>query len=300
MKYKCIKQIGKEGGFGQVYECVDENGNNYASKWLKDDSEFSIQRFEREVRLLSRLNHPNIVKLIDYGQVGEQKFYVMPLYSSCLSSEIPELSKDYNRQLTVINSILTGIQYLHSEGVIHRDLKPDNILYNSDTDIAITDFGLGIQISSDSSTMTQTRNFGTYRYCSPEQELNSHDVDCRTDIYAMGKIIEDIVTDNRSDQNINSGIRMIIDKCTKQRKEERFNSVAELQKFINNVYYLITGASTSQQLDNLLLRLSSDQIGIDELINLGIELLESNDKEKTETFFFFIRKKFLLYIMILL
>ena len=78
---------------------------------------------------------------------------------------------------------------------------------------------------------------------------------------------------------------MIIDKCTKQRKEERFNSVAELQKFINNVYYLITGASTSQQLDNLLLRLSSDQIGIDELINLGIELLESNDKEKTETFF---------------
>ena len=237
MKYKCIKQIGKEGGFGQVYECVDENGNNYASKWLKDDSEFSIQRFEREVRLLSRLNHPNIVKLIDYGQVGEQKFYVMPLYSSCLSSEIPELSKDYNRQLTVINSILTGIQYLHSEGVIHRDLKPDNILYNSDTDIAITDFGLGIQISSDSSTMTQTRNFGTYRYCSPEQELNSHDVDCRTDIYAMGKIIEDIVTDNRSDQNINSGIRMIIDKCTKQRKEERFNSVAELQKCINNVYY---------------------------------------------------------------
>ena len=285
MKYKCIKQIGKEGGFGQGYECVDENGNNYASKWLKDDSEFSIQRFEREVRLLSRLNHPNIVKLIDYGQVGEQKFYVMPLYSSCLSSEIPELSKDYNRQLTVINSILTGIQYLHSEGVIHRYLKPDNILYNSDTDIAITDFGLGIQISSDSSTMTQTRNFGTYRYCSPEQELNSHDVDCRTDIYAMGKIIEDIVTDNRSDQNINSGIRMIIDKCTKQRKEERFNSVAELQKFINNVYYLITGASTSQQLDNLLLRLSSDQIGIDELINLGIELLESNDKEKTETFF---------------
>ncbi len=128
MKYKCIKQIGKEGGFGQVYECVDENGNQYASKWLKDDSEFSIQRFEREVRLLSRLNHPNIVKLIDHGQVGEQMFYVMPLYSSCLSSEISGLSKDYNRQLTVINSILAGIQYLHSEGVIHRDLKPDNIL----------------------------------------------------------------------------------------------------------------------------------------------------------------------------
>ena len=165
----------------------------------------------------------------------------------------------------IINSILSGIQYLHSEGVIHRDLKPDNILCNSDTDIVITDFGLGIQINSDSSTMTKTTVFGTYRYCSPEQWNNSHEVDYRTDIYSMGKIIEDIVTNFGANRNINSSIRMIIDKCTMQNREDRFSSIAELQNFINNVYSLLMGEDDLQQLDDALLRLSSHQVSNDEL-----------------------------------
>lgn len=206
MKYNRIRQIGKEGGFGQVFECEDEYGNKYALEVLKNNSEFGIQRFEREVRLLSRLNHPNIVKIIAGNLVADQKFYVMTLYQCSLASVIPHLVNDYSRQLLIINSILSGIQYLHSEGVIHRDLKPDNILCNSDTDIVITDFGLGIQINSDSSTMTKTTVFGTYRYCSPEQWSNSHEVDYRTDIYSMGKIIEDIVTNFGANRNINSSV----------------------------------------------------------------------------------------------
>lgn len=285
MKYNCIKPIGEEGGFGQVFECVDEYGNKYALKMLKDNSEFGIQRFEREVRLLSRLNHPNVVKIIANNLVAEQKFYVMTLYQSSLYSVIPHLGNDYSRQLLIINSILSGIQYLHSEGVIHRDLKPDNILYNSDTDIVITDFGLGIQINSDSYTMTKTTVFGTYRYCSPEQAINSHDVDYRTDIYSIGKIIEDIVTNNRTNQNINSSIRMIIDKCTMQNKEDRFNSIVELQNFINNVYNLLMGIDDSQRLDDALLRLSSNQMSYDELTDLALKLQENTNKEKTETFF---------------
>lgn len=252
---------------------------------MEDDSEFGIQRFEREVRLLSRLNHPHVVKLIAANLVAEQKFYVMPLYQCSLSSIIPGVGNDYSRQLLIINSILSGIQYLHSEGVIHRDLKPDNILYNSDADIVVTDFGLGIQINSDSSTMTKTTVFGTYKYCSPEQAVNSHDVDYRTDIYSMGKIIEDIATSYGVNRNLNSGIKMIIDKCTRQNKEERFNSIAELQKFVNNVYNLLMGVSDSQQLDDVLVRLSSNQVGNDELNDLALKLQKNSNKEKTETFF---------------
>ena len=285
MRYNCIKPIGKEGGFGQVFECEDEYGNKYALKMLKDNSQFGIQRFEREVRLLSRLNHPNIVKIVASNLVAEQKFYVMTLYQCSLSSIIPFLGNDYSRQLLIINSILSGIQYLHSEGVIHRDLKPDNILCNSDTDIVITDFGLGIQINSDSSTMTKTTVFGTYRYCSPEQWNNSHEVDYRTDIYSMGKIIEDIVTNYGANQNINPSIKMIIDKCTMQNREDRFSSIAELQNFINNVYNLLMGEDDSQQLDAALLKLSSNQVSCDELIDLALKLQENTDKEKTETFF---------------
>nr|WP_305182835.1 serine/threonine-protein kinase [uncultured Schaedlerella sp.] len=285
MRYNCIKPIGKEGGFGQVFECEDEYGNKYALKMLKDNSQFGIQRFEREVRLLSRLNHPNIVKIVASNLVAEQKFYVMTLYQCSLSSIIPFLGNDYSRQLLIINSILSGIQYLHSEGVIHRDLKPDNILCNSDTDIVITDFGLGIQINSDSSTMTKTTVFGTYKYCSPEQATNSHEVDYRTDIYSMGKIIEDIVTNYGANQNINPSIKMIIDKCTMQNREDRFSSIAELQNFINNVYNLLMGEDDSQQLDAALLKLSSNQVSCDELIDLALKLQENTDKEKTETFF---------------
>ena len=285
MRYNCIKPIGKEGGFGQVFECEDEYGNKYALKMLKDNSQFGIQRFEREVRLLSRLNHPNIVKIVASNLVAEQKFYVMTLYQCSLSSIIPFLGNDYSRQLLIINSILSGIQYLHSEGVIHRDLKPDNILCNSDTDIVITDFGLGIQINSDSSNMTKTTVFGTYKYCSPEQATNSHEVDYRTDIYSMGKIIEDIVTNYGANQNINPSIKMIIDKCTMQNREDRFSSIAELQNFINNVYNLLMGEDDSQQLDAALLKLSSNQVSCDELIDLALKLQENTDKEKTETFF---------------
>ena len=285
MRYNCIKPIGKEGGFGQVFECEDEYGNKYALKMLKDNSQFGIQRFEREVRLLSRLNHPNIVKIVASNLVAEQKFYVMTLYQCSLSSIIPFLGNDYSRQLLIINSILSGIQYLHSEGVIHRDLKPDNILCNSDTDIVITDFVLGIQINSDSSTMTKTTVFGTYKYCSPEQATNSHEVDYRTDIYSMGKIIEDIVTNYGANQNINPSIKMIIDKCTMQNREDRFSSIAELQNFINNVYNLLMGEDDSQQLDAALLKLSSNQVSCDELIDLALKLQENTDKEKTETFF---------------
>lgn len=101
----------------------------------------------------------------------------------------------------------------------------------------------------------------------------------------MGKIIEDIVTNFGANRNINSSIRMIIDKCTMQNREDRFSSIAELQNFINNVYNLLMGEDDLQQLDDALLRLSSNQVSNDELIDLALKLQENSDKEKTETFF---------------
>ena len=101
----------------------------------------------------------------------------------------------------------------------------------------------------------------------------------------MGKIIEDIVTNYGANQNINPSIKMIIDKCTMQNREDRFSSIAELQNFINNVYNLLMGEDDSQQLDAALLKLSSNQVSCDELIDLALKLQENTDKEKTETFF---------------
>lgn len=144
MKYNIEKQIGEKGGFGKVFKCSDENGQIFACKILEDTTDMGIKRFEREIRLLNRLNHPNIMKVITYDISSQRKWYIMPLYSCSLVGVIPSLVGNKYAQYRVLNAILNGVAYLHSEGVIHRDLKPENILYNNENDIVITDFGLGI------------------------------------------------------------------------------------------------------------------------------------------------------------
>lgn len=285
MRYSIIKQIGEEGGFGKVYLCEDESNNSYALKMLKNKDDFSIRRFEREVRLMSRLNHPNIMKIISYNLVEEDKFYVMPLYKCSLTKIIPSLEGDYSRQNIIIDSILTAIQYLHSEGVLHRDLKPGNILYNNDKDIAITDFGLGIQIDSSSTQLTKMTVFGSDRYCSPEQGYNSHDVDERTDIYAVGKIIEDIVSNFGKIRTYDNSFNFIIDKCTKRNKEERFTSISEVRRFVAYVYNTIMGVTESKQIDESLLQLANKKLAKEEIVNLAIQIQTSKDSVIIEKFF---------------
>lgn len=129
------------------------------------------------MRLISRLNHPNVIKIIGYDTSGDKKYYIMPKYRCSIMVIIPELYNNFDRQYKVLTEILNGLVYLHEQGVLHRDLKPQNILYNSDTDIAISDLGFSRQIDSDSQRLTQFGDvFGTQRYMSPEQAVNSEGV----------------------------------------------------------------------------------------------------------------------------
>lgn len=285
MRYNLQMRIGELGGFGCVYKCVDENGYEFACKVLEKDTDMAIKRFEREVRLLNRLNHPNIIKTITYNLSGEQKFYIMPLYKSSLYRVIPQIEGNMYAQHSVINAILNGIEYLHSEGVIHRDLKPANILYNNDNDIVITDFGLGIQQDSESSTLTQTA-YGTRRYCPPEQWENMHLVDERADIYAIGKIIEDIVTNFETKTIENPTMKYIIDKCTKMDKNERFNSIEELRSIVNSYYYMLFGEQQNPPfLEEHLLELATKELNQSEIIDIANEVSNASDAEKIEIFF---------------
>lgn len=285
MNYSIIKPIGNQGGFGQVYQCLDENAKVFALKRLKEKDEFSVSRFEREVRLMSRLNHPNVISLIAYNLTCEDPFYVMPLYLCSLRDLIPSLVGDYQRQFSIINSVLAGVEYLHSEGVLHRDLKPDNILYNSEFDVAITDFGLGIQLDSGSTTLTKYTVFGTDRYCSPEQKANSHTVDQRTDIYALGMIIEDIVSNFNSYNDYDKGIKYIVEKCTERDRENRFGTVSELRRSINLVYKYILGVVESRNIEEAIVCLESGEIDNQGVIELALNVQKEQDLELVEKFF---------------
>ena len=285
MKFNLEKQIGEAGGFGKVYQCKDENGQVFACKMLEDKSDIGMKRFEREIRLLTRLNHPNVMKVITYNISDEQKFYIMPLYGCSLRKLIPTIVGNAYAQYCILNAVLNGIAYLHSEGVVHRDLKPDNILYNNENDIVITDFGLGIQYDSDSTTLTKGLNFGTMRYCSPEQWSDMHTVDCRTDIYALGMIIEDIVTNFNTIPNSDSTIKYVIDKCTKKDRNDRFGKIEEVKYILEIHYYRLFGWQQTSSIDELLLKLEKNQVTQAEVIDIANQVIKENDKEKIETFF---------------
>lgn len=285
MIFNLGEQIGETGGFGKVHKCVNENGQLFACKILQDTTDIGVQRFEREIRLLSRLNHPNVMKLITYIISEQQKLYVMPLYNRSLKSVIPTIAGDTYAQYCVLNAIVNGIAYLHSEGVIHRDLKPDNILCNNVTDVVITDFGLGIQLDSDSTTLTRGVNFGTYRYCSPEQLSNMHTVDYRTDIYALGKIIEDVVTNFSSVSIPDNSMKYIIDKCTKQNKNERFEKIEEVKYILDTYYSRLFSLQQSSYVDDMLLNLEKNQVKGREIIEIANHVTRETDRAKIEMFF---------------
>ena len=156
MGYNIGQQIGDRGGFGSVHICISETGEQYAIKLLENMDENAADRFAKEIRLIMRLSHPNIIKIIAYNCVSERKFYIMPLYASSLKAVLPQLYCNPDRQYKIISGILSGVAYLHSEGVLHRDLKPENILYNSDSDIVINDFGFSRQVDSDSTPVSYT------------------------------------------------------------------------------------------------------------------------------------------------
>lgn len=285
MTFNLENQIGETGGFGKVYKCKDENNQIFACKILEDNTDIGIKRFEREVRLLSRLNHPNVMKVITYNISDEKKFYIMPLYNCSLLQIIPTIVGNTYAQYCILNAILNGIAYLHSEGVLHRDLKPGNILYNNENDIVVTDFGLGIQHDSDSTTLTKGINCGTMRYCSPEQWLDMHSVDCRTDIYAIGMIIEDIVTNFNSIPIQDPTIKYIIDKCTKKDRNDRFGKIEELKHILDTYYSSLFGWKQTTSIDEVLLKLEQNQVTQAEVIDIASQVIKENDKEKIEIFF---------------
>ena len=123
-------QIIGTGGFGIVWRCHrKEDGKVFAMKSIDQDVDNdAILRFKREVRIQSKLDHPNIVKVISKRLTYEPYFYVMPLYKGSLRQEYPQITGDQNRIEPVFKALLDAIEYAHREGVMHRDLKPENIL----------------------------------------------------------------------------------------------------------------------------------------------------------------------------
>ncbi len=200
--YSVVSRLG-EGGMGSVFKAVhDMTGREVAIKVLRPDlakDEHFRRRFLREARASAALNHPNITKVYDAGEQSGIYYIVMEYIEGETVSNIIRATRPFNPEyaLIVTREAATGLAHAHDKGIIHRDIKPDNIMLNLERVTKITDMGLAKKMEADDEgtdiTLTGTV-LGTPKYMSPEQVLHPDSIDHRSDIYSLGATLFYLLT----------------------------------------------------------------------------------------------------------
>ncbi len=287
VRYRDLTSIG-HGGFGEVWKCIrEEDDQEFAKKQLIVNDPSAKERFQKEVRILAKLDHPNIVPIIARRLKEEPLWYVMPLYSHSLASEITKLPGDLLRIRKLFGAILDGMEYAHAEGVLHRDLKPDNVLMNNDDDVVITDFGLGRIIDSESTRLTSTGQWmGSVLYMSPEQLRDTKSVDERSDIFSLGRILYELFTGPLSSTiqdttSLDPAIAQIIGRATRHDPGDRFQSVSDLKKAWNAVVSVPDSLSDYERIKEIVAELAvasgPSESNTSELLRVLGRHLDDND-----------------------
>lgn len=194
-----IEEVIGQGGMATVYRAHHERlARDVAIKIMHSaflSDETFLARFSREARIVARLDHPNIVPIFDYDEYNGLPYLVMRYISG------PTLKrKSFKAGLTLqetadlLGQVATGLDYAHSQGVLHRDMKPSNILIENDGRVYITDFGLARIAQAGESTISHDMMLGTPFYISPEQAQGERALTQHTDVYSLGIILYELVT----------------------------------------------------------------------------------------------------------
>ncbi|MEH0147626.1 protein kinase [Corynebacterium sp. Q4381] len=185
------------GGMATVYRCVDTRlGREVAAKVMHEqyvhDPVFS-ERFRREARAMAQLSHPNLVNVYDFSADGDTIFLIMELITGGTLRELLDERGPMpaHAAASVMRGMLTGLSVAHAKGLIHRDIKPDNVLINADHRVKLADFGL-VRAASDATHSTD-QIVGTVAYLSPEQVDGTH-LTAASDVYSAGIVFFELLT----------------------------------------------------------------------------------------------------------
>lgn len=264
-RYHIIEQLG-EGGMAAVYKAFDTRLERFVAikviTFGQYDKEMFLLRFEREAKALARLSHPNIVKVHDYGEEGGLPYLVMEyLPGGTLKSKLGK-PMPWPEAIKLILPIAQALGYAHNLNIVHRDVKPANILLNESGQPMLTDFGIAKILESDSQLqLTGTGvGIGTPEYMAPEQGQGLP-VDRRADIYALGVVFYELITGRRPFQadtpmavvikhiteplprpqtfvpEIPAEIENIIFKALAKKPEERYQDMASFAKALEKMLY---------------------------------------------------------------
>jgi hypothetical protein len=255
--FKLIKLLGK-GGMGSVYKAIEMSIDRpcalkVMAKHLADNKDF-VERFRREARIQCNLDHPNIVRGYRVAEErGLQLFAMEFIDGQSVQGWLKKLGKfSVGDALHITLAVLHAMQYAHEKNMIHRDIKPDNVMITSKGVVKVADLGLAKALDEDMSLTQSGMGAGTPYYMSPEQAANAKHVDARTDIYAIGCMLYVFLTgqmpfrgnttlelikakeDGRFDPvrkynpEVPEKLDLIIAKMIQKKPEHRFQSCAEV------------------------------------------------------------------------
>jgi serine/threonine protein kinase len=198
-RYEFEKMLGS-GGMGVVYQALDRRtGDRVAVKVLRfrpAEHPTLFRRIEREFRSASALEHPNIVRALAFESGGESGFLVYELVNGgSLGVRLEQGGRLAEADaVKVVTQVAQALHYAHGAGVIHRDVKPDNILCLPDGRVKLTDFGLAKELHADEELTRQAAGLGTPNYMAPEQFCDARSAGVRCDVYSLGATLYHLLT----------------------------------------------------------------------------------------------------------
>jgi eukaryotic-like serine/threonine-protein kinase len=271
-QYQILEKLG-EGGMGVVYKAHDTRLDRMvALKFLRSDRSNTkkiTERFLREARVISRLDHPNIAVIHEISQTREgQPFICMAYYDGkTLAGVLQDAPLPTDQIVSICKQILNGLKRSHAAGVVHRDIKPGNIVFSNDGHLKLVDFGIAKQ-AEETRITTEGMNPGTLLYMSPEQ-IRGEDVDARSDLFSFGIILYEMITgrhpfDGEYDQvigykllnedpvpagtvrpDIPETLNTIVMRCLEKNPEMRYDGAAEILQELES----LTGIISSDYLE---------------------------------------------------